>query len=332
MKNLRVLAAILLVAGCAGRVQTPSLEAFVASGTFAERSRVLTLSPGVTATIVAPANFDARKRVELILYALPNGNTTAETIGRRMEPGPEGRPGWRYDIQNIGAQTRALRDRGLKQAVVVYLEADTRSWPEWRRVRGYETANARIVEIVNELRVAIGAPEKLTATLTGHSGGGSFMWGFIEGQEALPSWLERIAFLDANYSFEPKHTAKLSQWLDRDQRNTLVAVAYDDREIMLDGKKVVTDSGGTYRATQRMIAQLGSRKAFTHDTLGEFDRYRNSQIQFLVHPNGANKILYTLMIGEMNAYMHALLLRRPEYERGETVLKTERAYTRWTDK
>lgn len=326
-----VLGVGLMLAGCAGRPSAALPPTFVATGAFGERTRVLALAPGVIATIVAPTNFDAKQPVELILYALPNGNTTAETMGRRMEPGPEGRPGWRYDIQHIGAQTRALRARGLRQAVVVYLEADTKSWPEWRRVRGYDVANKRIVEMVDELRAAIGSPAQLAVTLTGHSGGGSFMWGFLDGQVALPSWLERIAFLDGNYSFENRHAEQFTTWLRQDRRRTLVVLAYDDREIMLDGKKVVSDSGGTFRATQRMIEQLKHSFEFERDTLGEFDRYRAPQVAMLVHPNPGNRILHTLMIGEMNGYMHALLVRRPEYERGEHVLRPVRAYASWVE-
>ena len=173
-------------------------------------------------------------------------------MGRTMGDGV----GWRYDIQHIAAQTRALRTRGLPQAVVVYLEADGKSWPSWRAKLGYPRANARIVEIVDQLRTAIGNPPKLSVTLTGHSGGGSFMFGFIEGQDSLPPWLTRIAFLDANYNFAPPHGDKLVTWLKGSAERRLIVLAYDDREIMLDGKKVVSDSGGTWRASQRMIENL----------------------------------------------------------------------------
>jgi hypothetical protein len=332
-----VLGVLLLASlqACASR-QPMRLADFVPFGTVAEqekqgeRVRVLALHPGVTATVVAPATLDATKRVELIVYALPNGNSTAETIGRRLADSV----GWRYDIQHIGAQTRALRAfgvRDLRQAVVAYVEADNRSWPEWRRVRGYDKANARIVSIVDALRASIGNPPQLTVTLTGHSGGGSFIWGFIEGQPALPAWLERVAFLDANYSFEPRHGEKLAEWLRRGARNTLVVLAYDDREIMLDGKKVVSDSGGTWRATGRMIDNLRASFPFTADTLGDFLRHRHSQIELLLHPNPRNRILHTEMIGEMNGYMHAMLVRRQEYERGATVLKPVRAYANWIE-
>jgi hypothetical protein len=322
------LAAALLLAACApNRLSHLDLSDFAPSGNLGERTRVLELYPGITATLVAPATLDTRKHVDLILYALPNGNSTAQTIGRKLAEGVD----WHYDIQNIGAQTRALRTRGLSQAIVGYLEADTKSWPEWRRLHGYDRANARIVEIVDQIRTAIGNPQHLGVTLTGHSGGGSFMFGFIEGQDTLPAWLERIAFLDANYNFEYGHGEKLVKWLRRSPRNTLVVLAYDDRNIMLDGKKVVSDSGGTWRASERMMNYLREPFEFTADTLGEFRRFRAPQIEVLLHPNPENKILHTAMIGDMNGYMHAMLVRRPEYDRGESLLKSVRAYQQFVE-
>lgn len=321
------LALMLVLTACGPRRINLDLPGFAPSGSFNERIRVLDLYPGVTATIVAPANVDTRERVDLILYALPNGNSTAQTIGRKLAEGVD----WHYDIQHIGAQTRALRTLGLPQAIVVYLEADTKSWPQWRQVRGYDKANARIVEIVDQIRMAIGNPPHLSVTLTGHSGGGSFMFGFIEGQDSLPSWLERIAFLDANYNFDYRHGEKLVKWLRGNPKNTLVVIAYDDRNIMLDGKKVVSDSGGTWRASERMMNYLREPFEFTSDTLGQFRRFHSSQIEVLLHPNPENKILHTVMIGEMNGYMHAMLVRRPSYDRGEMLLKPARAYTQWVE-
>ncbi|MGV3709376.1 MAG: hypothetical protein ACO1Q7_11085 [Gemmatimonas sp.] len=187
-----------MIGACATRSASVALQGFRADSASGERSRVLALEPGVTVTIVAPHTLRRAAPVELILYALPNGNSTAQTIGKRMADGVD----WHFDIQHIGAQTRALRARGVDQAVVAYLEANTKSWPEWRRIHGYDAANRRIAAIVDEIRHAIGDPPALRVTLTGHSGGGSFAWGFIDGQDSLPPWLTRIAFLDSNYSFE----------------------------------------------------------------------------------------------------------------------------------
>jgi hypothetical protein len=304
------------------------MDGFVPSGSFGESLRAIDISPGVRVTIVAPAKLDTRDRVDLILYALPNGNTTAQTIGKTMAEGVD----WHFDIQHIGAQTRALRELGIKQAVVAYLETDSRSWPAWRSTLGYDRANPRIVEIVGEVRGAIGNPGKLSVTLTGHSGGGSFAWGFIDGQEALPDWLDRIAFLDSNYSFEPRHGARIGEWLRRDTEHTLVVLAYDDREIMFEGKKVVSDSGGTWRASQRMIENLQQSFPLTTDKLGDFIRHRGEQIRILLHPNPENRILHTELVGEMNGYMHAMLVRRPGYSGADSLLKPVRAYSRWVEK
>jgi len=319
---LAAMAVVLGVTACAAGQRARSIPGTAPTGSGNERVRVLELAPGVTATIVAPVTLDQQQRVDLILYALPNGNSTAETMGRSAGDGV----GWRFDIQQIGAQTRALRTRGLPQAVVVYLEADSKSWPSWRAKLGYARANARIVTIVEQLRAIIGSPGQTAVTLTGHSGGGSFMFGFIEGLDALPDWLERIAFLDANYNFAPAHGDKLLAWLRRSPRNRLVTLAYDDREIMLDGKKVVSDSGGTWRATQRMIRHLAPSVTFAADTLGAFQRYRAPHIELLLHPNPDNRILHTAMIGDMNGYMHALLTGRAAYDGGGTVLMPARVY------
>src|SRR5450759_2129162 len=322
-----VLASVMRLTACARAPLDHDLRGFAPSGGSGERIRVLELYPCVTATIVAPLGLDAGRPIDLIVYALPNGNSQAETIGRKLVEGV----GWRYDIQHIGAQTRALRERGLRQAVVVYLETDGKSWPAWRAKQGYERANARIVAMVDQLRAAIGNPPQLAVTLTGHSGGGSFMFGFVEGQDTLPDWLQRMAFLDANYNFEPRHGDKIVAWLRPNPTNRLVVLAYDDREIMLDGKKVVSDSGGTWRATDRMIQHLSKSLTFAQDTAGAFTRYRAPQIEIVRHANPENKILHTAMIGEMNGYMHAMLVGRPGYDRGNAVLKPARAYTPFVD-
>jgi hypothetical protein len=290
----------------------------------AERIQVLTPSAGMRVTMVSPVAIDTTLPVDLILYALPNGNTTSETIGGPLTDSAS----WRYDIQHIGAQTRALFSHGVAQAIVAYLEADSKSWPSWRQTRGYDSANRDIVRIVDSIVDAIERPPRLTVTLTGHSGGGSFMFGFIEGQASIPNWIDRIAFLDANYNFEGRHRAPMARWLNADPGHRLIVVAYDDREIMLDGKKVVSDSGGTWRATERMLRWLADdRIDLVRDTTRGFDRWRSAQIEILRHPNPQNRILHTEMIGEMNAYLHAMLVGRPGYDDRSSVLGPPRAYS-----
>ncbi len=52
----------------------------------------------VTITIDRPVS-QLKKHTQLILFALPNGNTTAQTMGKKMEPGDD----WHFDIQHIKA-------------------------------------------------------------------------------------------------------------------------------------------------------------------------------------------------------------------------------------
>ena len=62
----------------------------------------------------------------LIFYALPNGNTIEQTIGKAIKPGDD----WHFDIQHIGAQLAFLAGEDHdRQLVVAYLENNLKSWP-----------------------------------------------------------------------------------------------------------------------------------------------------------------------------------------------------------
>ncbi len=95
-------------------------------------------------------------------------------------------------------------------------------------------------------------------------------------------------------------------------------LAYDDRNITLNGKKVVSDTGGTYRASQRMIDFFASANRFQQSNWNSFDHHtaHQDQIQFLVHRNNENKILHTALVGEMNGLLAALCS-------GQTMLKLD---------
>ena len=60
-----------------------------------------------------------------------------------------------------------------------------------RSTRGPAAANEvrrkRKPYTATNVRAAVGNPTGMSVTLTGHSGGGSFFWGFIDGQAALPA-------------------------------------------------------------------------------------------------------------------------------------------------
>src|SRR6185436_7321314 len=66
-------------------------------------------------TIDAPATLNVKRPLWLIWYALPNGNNTAQTMGKKMLPGDD----WHFDIQHIAAQTAFLRQTVKNTDIVV---------------------------------------------------------------------------------------------------------------------------------------------------------------------------------------------------------------------
>jgi hypothetical protein len=289
---------------------------------FQESIREAWLEGSVHAVMNVPADFDPAKQTQLVLFATPNGNTVEQTLGCRLEPGAD----WHVDIQHVAAQTRVWRRLNPEQNIVLAcVAAEGLSWPAWRQAR--KDNAAIIARIVDTLRGWL--PSKPKVTLACHSGGGSFLFGFINSAEELPDWIDRIIFLDANYSYddEQKHGDKLLAWMKGDASRRLVVIAYDDREITLDGKKVVSETGGTFRATGRMRTRLEKDLKFTEQATGDFKTATalDGQLVLHVHPNPQNKILHTVMVGEMNGLLEGLSLGTDR--RGWGTLSAPRAYS-----
>jgi hypothetical protein len=110
----------------------------------------------------------------------------------------------------------------------------------------------------------------------------------------------------------------------------LVIIAYDDREITLNGKKVLGPTGGTYRATVRMREALGKHFPLAETTNPPFLETSglDGRIHFFVHPNPQNKILHTVLVGEMNGLIHAATLGTASEEKWGH-LGGPRAYSKW---
>ncbi|TWT90830.1 hypothetical protein Mal64_12270 [Pseudobythopirellula maris] len=335
---MRVVASLVAVelTVCIGAVVAAAPDGEIvwrSSAVFPERFATLVAEPDVRLHVNQPveaqaddvdgddADGDDDRPVRLLLYALPNGNTLEQTLG--CQPA-EGRH-WRYNIQHIAAQTRMLRELlPAERIVLLGAEAKGLSWPAWRR--DHEGANERIAELLADWRVRFAAPDA-RVTLAAHSGGGSFLWGVLEAGE-IPEWVDRIVFLDANYSFDAdKHAEKFRRWIEGAPRRQLVAVAYDDREITLDGKKVVGPTGGTYRATGRMrdaFMEYWPMRASGFGTVV----YQGNGYALLVHPNPDNKILHTVLVGELNGLVLAQL-HGQEVKGWRGLAAPHRAYARW---
>jgi pimeloyl-ACP methyl ester carboxylesterase len=294
---------------------------------FAESSFTATIEGGIRIHVNAPLDGKGgpAKATRLIVYALPAGNTLEQTLGCKMTKGLD----WHYDIQHIAAQTRLLRTLNPQERIVlVCAEAPKRFWPYYRKTE--PDANRKIARLIETWRKEFGADDA-KVLLAGHSAGGSFMFGLIEGGDEIPSYIDRIAFLDSNYSFDAtKHAAKLERWLKGDDSRRLIVIAYDDREITLNGKKVVGPTGGTYRATGRMRDALGKVFPLTEKSDPPFNEWigLDGRIHFYVHPNPENKILHTALVGDMNGFLQAATLGTP-YEEKWGKFGGPRAFTKW---
>jgi hypothetical protein len=287
---------------------------WVRSTEFPESSFTATTNSKIRYHVNAPLDDQGKpaRATRLIVYTLPAGNTIEQTLGCRTKPGLD----WHYDIQHVAAQTRLLRSLLPNEKIVlVCIEGPGLNWSAFRK--SYADADARMAEFLDGLRKQFGRDDT-PVMLTGHSNGGSFMFGVVDGTDAIPDCIDRIAFLDANYNFNAKkHAAKLEQWLKGDDRRRLIVIAYDDREIMLNGKKVLGPTGGTFRATGRMYDALGKLFSLTDESNPPFNETTglDGRIQFYVHPNPENKILHTVLVGEMNGLVHAATLGTDQEEK-----------------
>ncbi|MEO6034671.1 MAG: hypothetical protein ABIQ35_05410, partial [Verrucomicrobiota bacterium] len=104
---------------------------FQKSASFNEQTLQLLLDHDVRVLINAPSakEMNPSKKMSLVFYGLPNGNSIEQTIGKKTNTNDD----WHFNIQHIGAQTRFLRARLTNETiVVVYLENSLKSWPVWR--------------------------------------------------------------------------------------------------------------------------------------------------------------------------------------------------------
>lgn len=268
---------------------------------FVHRADQLRFEPGVRVVLDEPGVWETNLPVRLVLYALPNGSSIEQTIGRR----PRSTNEWRYGIQHIGAQTRWLRERmGDANLVVAYLECAERAWPAWRRK--HDSRNERVLEIVEALRQRY-ARSSVRIVLTGHSGGGSFTFGFLNAVDQIPDYVERIAFLDSNYAYDDQ-AGKLVKWLRASDQHFLCVLAYHDSIALLEGKTFVSEKGGTWGRSHVMLDDLSKEFHFERNDDADWQRARalEGRVQFLLKENPERAILHTRQV-EWNGFIHAML-------------------------
>jgi poly(3-hydroxybutyrate) depolymerase len=241
--------------------------------------------------------------VQLVIYATPNGGTVEQAIGRAAAEGDDGS----YQAQNIGAQTRWLRRlAGWKNLVVAYLEPDGKSWPAWRKAN--DPKDQLLPRMVDAL-VRHFPGKEVRVTLSGHSGGGSFTFGYVNAVAEIPAEIIRVAFLDSNYGWETKrHATKFSAWLQASADHRLTVIAYQDSVALLNGNTFVSESGGTWGRSQAMLQDLAPVSALTsvETTLTLEANSQSGQMTTWLRKNPDKIILHTVLV-ERNGFIHAML-------------------------
>ena len=300
---------------------------------FNERTFTFPLRPDVRVRINEPLALKNGTPPRLILYALPDGNTIEQTAGHRLAPGED----WHFDIQHIAAQTRFLRAADTNgHYVVVYLEAGNKSWPAWRKAHRDEGSQIR--GMLEELAARY-TNQSTRVTLSGHSGGGSFIFGYLGAVEEIPASIERIAFLDSTYAYDTKqHAAKLTRWLKSPGPPALCVLAYDDANGLLNGKPFVSQTGGTWFRSQLMQTNLAGAITFTRTMRSADDSFPGTlhrlsaaqdRVLFWMKENPARKIFHTVQV-ERNGFIEAISSGTALHGRGYEYFGP-RAYERWVE-
>ena len=273
-------------------------------------------------TIDAPA-LPGNKKFILLCYALPNGNTTEQTMGKMIQPGDD----WHYDIQHIRAQTKFIRAALHKEAAVVvaYFENNYKSWPAWKT--HHEDFAARVKHMVDTVYNLLPAKNKVIY-LNGHSGGGRFIFSYLDAVTQVPEYIERISFLDSNYGYDTIYTPKLAAWLQENHRHRLNVFAYNDSVALYQGKPVVSATGGTWYKSHCMMNDLSARgwqlRCVQNDSLQVFAS-RGNHVQFFLKTN-PNRIIYHTVQVERNGFIHSILCGT-KYDSNGYVYFGERAYS-----
>lgn len=305
-------------------IQAQVLPGFKISGSFGEQQMMIENSPPGTRILVnAPLEgFEEGNQVLLVFFAHPNDNTIEQTFGKKLGEGDN----WHFDIQHIGAQTRFLRKTVKnKTIVVVYLESKQKSWPQWKANTPDHQVQAK--KMVDDVR-AMFTQWNPQVVLNGHSGGGRFIFSYLDAVVEIPKEIVRIAFLDSDYGYEDSiHGPKLTKWLISGRDKYLSALAYNDSVVVYNGKPLVSPKGGTWYRTKMMQKYLSGSFRFKKQDNYSIVCYSalKRRIEITLKTNPENKIFHTVQV-ERNGFIHSIL-SSTRYEQKDYTYFGKRAYS-----
>ena len=242
-------------------------------------------------------------------------------MGKKMKEGDD----WHFDIQHIRAQAKFIRKQlRSKNFVVIYLENNYKSWPAWKQ-RHPDFAVA-IPHMIDSLTNLIPGKHK-DIYLNGHSGGGSFIFGYLLGMEKIPSAIKRISFLDSDYGYDSSYYSKFKNWLKHVKGSALNVFAYNDSVALYNGKPFVSATGGTWYRSHLFLKHLQADFSFQKNRDDSLIIYTSGdgQIQFFFKTNPDRKIFHTVQV-ELNGFIHSILCGT-QYDSKKYTYYSERAYS-----
>lgn len=261
-----------------------------------------------------------KKKTLIIFYALPNGNSIEWTMGKTLQPADD----WQYDIQHIAAQTRYLRavmnDRNI---IVVYMANQLKSWPAWKKQQS--NGPSEIKRMVDSI-TGIFATYHPEIMLNSHSGGGSFIFGYLDAVNQIPDFVQRIAFIDSDYSYEDSiHSRKLIQWLKSSKKHHLNVLAYNDSVVIYNGKPLVSPTSGTWYRSKMMQRKLSKIFPFKRqaDTSLIYYSALSNRINIILKMNKEGKIYHTEQVAR-NGFIHTVI--------SGTAYEKKAAYRYWGER
>ena len=242
-------------------------------------------------------------------------------MGRKMAAGDD----WHFDIQHIRAQTVFIRQQlANKNFVVIYLENNYKSWPSWKQKHtDFRTIIPHLVDSLSNLITK----KKKSIYLNGHSGGGSFIFGYLAGVDRVPANVKRVSFLDSDYGYDSAYYPKLKDWIKNGKDTYLAVFAYNDSVALYNGKPLVSATGGTWYRSRLMLSHLRTDFDFTMKEEDSMLVYKSKgeRIQFFLKKNLNQGIYHTQQV-ELNGFIHSVLCGT-EYDSRKYLYYRERAYT-----
>jgi hypothetical protein len=223
-------------------------------------------------------------------------------MGKKMQPGDD----WHFDIQHIRAQTKFIRQQMQKKNfVVIYLENNYKSWPSWKQK--HPDFKKEIPRLVDSLSGLINSKKKIIY-LNGHSGGGSFIFGYLAGVSTIPSSVKRISFLDSDYGYDSSYYPKFKNWLQTVKGSALNVFAYNDSIALYNGKPLVSATGGTWYRSHLFLQHLQNDFSFSKSNTDSLVIYKsdNNLLQFYFKININRGIYHTQQV-ELNGFIHSVL-------------------------